>query len=322
MRRFFLCTFLATLCLLSVQCTESGKAIEEVLQEVDRGAVLRTVQYVNGEFNIMDLESVFSVQIEEQDEKEGELLESINIHLSFVDNTPENGDYSTQRKAFKNLTLSDFSIGNTGLPNINLEYSFGELIAETEVAYANISCTDQFRLDMDIHLTDGRTFNISNSAGTVVNTTGFFKSPFGYLINIVEPISEDAFTGSYMMTTIEEGPFGATFISNTRPVTIRQGHSNNVRNFSFVDEGAGTYNIEFSIACDVAIATRYQPSLLISCNSHDPTDRVLLGPDKPPGFADSNDDSVFELYILKGFEGFNTGCAYTDVPAKFRFSKQ
>lgn len=304
--------------LLSLSCTEGDKAIEEVLVEVDRGAVLRTLQINNGEFDINDTTALFDILLEEQDIEEGELLESVGIAIRFIDNTPENGDNSSNTVQAPALVPEDFTLGNNQLPITNLQFTFEQLLSLTGVAYESVSCTDQFRIDLTISLTDGRVFSTSNSSGTVVNNTGFFKSPFSYLINIVEPIQETVFTGTYRLTIEEEGFFGPTF-NDGQLVTLRQGHSNNVRVFD-ARINNDVIPFEFSVVCDAAVVTRYQKSGF-GCSS-DFSDRVLFGPDQTPGLLNQNDDSVIELRFVEAFEGYDAFCNMPEVPVRVRLSKQ
>jgi hypothetical protein len=310
---------------LCFSCDDEEKAIETVLEEVDRGAVIRTVNINNGEFEVGSSDSLFSVILEEQDIENGNLMRDITIYLSFIDNTPEIGAFSTDRIVLETILPDAFENGINDLPVITLEYSFQELATASGVDIIDVFCKDQFRIDLDLNLTNGETFNLQNSAGTVVNTTGFLKSPFTYLINVVEPITSELFTGVYMFTSIEDGYFGPSF-GPDRLVTITKGHSNNVRMFDLVS--ATNFNrtlIEFSVVCDAAVIRRYQ-RLALTCSGgfmdSDPSDRVLLGPDIEPGPLDSSDDTVFELHFLEAFEGFNAFCDYTDFPSKVRFSKQ
>ncbi len=305
-------------------CDDAGeeKAIETVLEQVERGAVLRTLGFNNGEFEVGNPESLFSINIEEQDIQNGGVFERVDVFVSFIDNTVEGNDISTTPILVESIEPSAFVTGENGLPVGALEYSFQELLDATGLTISQTNCTDQFRLDLTLHLIDGLSFNLSNSAGTIVNTTGFFKSPFSYLINIVEPISNDAYIGTYLYTSIEDGFFGPTY-GEEGLVDISVGHSNNVRVFEIqfqTSSGIIPVEVEFSIVCDIAVVTRYQKTLL-GCTM-DRSDRVLIGPDSPPGIANSNDDTVFELHYLEGFEGFNAFCDIENFPAKIRLSKQ
>ncbi len=309
---------LTAVLVLSASCTEGDKAIEEVLVEVDRGAVLRTLQINNAEFDINNTAAVFDIDLEEQDIEEGDLLESVAISVRFIDNTPENGDNTSSAVQAMALSKDDFESGTNGLPVTNLQFSFAELLNLTSVAYESVSCTDQFRIDLAISLTDGRVFTTSNSSGTVVNNTGFFKSPFSYLINIVEPIQDSAFTGTYRLSIEQEGFFGPTF-NDGQLVTLTQGHSNNVRVFE-ARLNSDVVLFEFSVVCDAGVVTRYQKSGF-GCSS-DFSDRVLLGPDQEPGLINQNDDAVLELKFVEAFEGYDAFCNMPEVPVQIRLSKQ
>lgn len=309
--------FIFSICFL-ISCTDGDKAIEEVLQEVDRGAVLRTVRIDNGEFDINNIDAEFNIQLEEQDIEEGALLESVEIEIRYIDNTPDNGDASTAFVAANSLLPADFSTGPNGLPITDLKFTFSELLNLTGVSFSEVQCKDQFRIDLKVRLKDGRVYTTSNSGGTVVNNTGFFKSPFSYLINIVEPIVETAFTGTYEMSSIKDGIYGPTFI-DPQIITVTKGHSNNVRIFEAQTVNGGVV-IEFSVVCDAAVITRYQ-KMGLGCTL-DQSDQVLLGPDSEPGLIDPNDDAVLEIWYVEAFEGYDAFCNFSNFPGKIRLSKQ
>mgnify|MGYP000374435954 CR=1 FL=1 len=301
--------------ILCFSCNDEEKAIEIVLEEVDRGAVLRTLRFNSGEFEVNAPESIFSVDLQEQDIEEGGLLNTVDVFVSFIDNTPSGNSVSTQQVLLETLTPDSFTSGDFGLPGTTLTYSFAELLDATDLTIDQTNCKDQFRLDLVLNLSDGLTFNLTNSSGTVVNTTGFFKSPFTYLINIVEPIDQDLFTGVYEFTSIQDGFFGPTFGQDGLVNIRKREHSNNFRVLDF-----SNYQFEFSVVCDAIIATRYQQSVF-GCTD-DVSDRVLIGPDAIAVTVNPDDDSVFELHILEAFEGFDAMCNFANVPSKIRFSKQ
>ena len=256
--------------------------------------------------------------MEEQDIEEGALLESVEIEIRYIDNTPDNGDASTAFVAANSLLPADFSTGPNGLPITDLKFTFSELLNLTGVSFGEVECKDQFRIDLKVRLKDGRVYTTSNSGGTVVNNTGFFKSPFSYLINIVEPIVETAFTGTYEMSSIKDGIYGPTFI-DPQIITVTKGHSNNVRIFEAQTVNGGVV-IEFSVVCDAAVITRYQ-KMGIGCTL-DQSDQVLLGPDSEPGLIDPNDDAVLEIWYVEAFEGYDAFCNFSNFPGKIRLSKQ
>ena len=67
-------------------CAEEEGTIYDVL-DYETGAILRTLSVNNALFNSSDPSSTFSVTIEEQDEADGALLESVDIYVSIRDLT-------------------------------------------------------------------------------------------------------------------------------------------------------------------------------------------------------------------------------------------
>ncbi|MDE0599135.1 MAG: hypothetical protein OSB51_08170, partial [Dokdonia donghaensis] len=60
-------------------CSDDEKAIEVVTEEIERGAVLRNITRIQNNFEAGDLTSAFAVEIEEQDEEDGALLDFVRV---------------------------------------------------------------------------------------------------------------------------------------------------------------------------------------------------------------------------------------------------
>ncbi len=307
-------------------CSDSDNVIDQISSNISNGAALRTLEIRQGEFYVNEPESIFDIVVEEMDDQNGDLLSSVNIYLSFVDNTQEGGDNSIPRSLFQTLDSSDFSTGPNGFPIISLEYRYSELQEELGLSLEDTNCNDQFRLDLELFLTDGRVFKNDNSSNSIIHTVGSFQSPFSYLINIVEPVSEGLFVGEYQLQHIQDGFFGPTFVVD-QPVFIEIGHSTNVRTFEFRDVRIyGRTVVEFTIACDRSVITRYIRASNSCIDGEPVTSRPpegsLLGPDIETAVISSEDDSVVEIWYVEGFEGRSDGCNYSDFPAKIRLTKQ
>lgn len=314
MKRILL--FICSLCALAlfIQCTDGGKAIEEVMEEIERGAVLRNIEYNNIVFNINDANSVYSIVLEEQDIQEGALLKDVSIYIQFVDRTTSEGNFSSQELLLKTMPKSDFQIGPDGLLRTTLSISFSEALAATGLTLAQAACKDQFEIRLVLNLTDGRSFDTPTASASILTDDCFFKSPYRYSIPIVDPIEDQLFTGNYLYTTIIDGAFGPTF-GASRVVEIVKGSSPNVRLAPF---GAGTF--EFTIACDAVYPKLYE-SLNGLCRES--AIHILLGPDPTDaGLADPNDDSVFEIQFIEGFEGWSGANNTGEKKVRIRLSKQ
>ena len=66
-------------------CESDDKAIDQVFDGVSYGAILRTIDVTGKSFNLTDLNSAFSVIVEEQDEEYGALLSEVDVYVSKED---------------------------------------------------------------------------------------------------------------------------------------------------------------------------------------------------------------------------------------------
>jgi len=313
--------------LLLFGCQQDEKATDIFLDEVTFGAVLRTVSFNNSQFTIDDPNSVFSVNLEEQDEGDGAAMEKVDIYVQFKDNTLTGaGDFSTNEVHVKTLSPDDFAQGPNGLPRTTLELSYSELMNATQVSHSSISCKDQFLIRLELTLADGRVFSVDNSSAIVIAFQSFFGSPFCYTINIIEPIDEDLFTGFYFYRSVEDGPLGPTF-GPPRLVEIKKGHSNSVRVVALKHVLSHPTNelpkdYEFSIVCDEVVMEKNQLSgvngkCLAVANSP-----LLMGPGDENAPINLDDDGVFELWFVEAYNGWDGLCGFDSVPSKIQFTKQ
>lgn len=309
--RFALAICFVSLC---IQCTDGGKAIEEVMEEVERGAVLRNISYNNIVFDINDLQSTYSIVMEEQDLEEGGLLKDVDVFIQFVDRTTTTTDLTSQESLLKTIPKANFDTGPDGLLRTTFELSFEEALSATGLSQNQAACKDQFEVRLVLNLNDGRSFDTPTGSASILTDDCFFKSPYRYSIPIVDPIEDQLFTGTYLYSTITEGLFGPTF-GDSRVVEVVAGSSPNVRLAPF---GVGTF--EFTIACE-AIYPKLYESLNGLCRESD--GHILLGPDpNNAGLADPNDDSVFEIQFIEGYEGWGYGVRPEENIVRIRLSKQ
>ncbi|MEP0266777.1 hypothetical protein [Dokdonia sp.] len=328
-------TFISLLFILITffSCSNDDKTIDIVTQEISRGAILRTLAINNLEFDINNINSIFSVDIEEQDIQNGNLLDYVDVFVSFEDHTLESGEnYSTQSTLIERLEKEDFTNGSRGFPIRTLEYSFSQLLEETGVLQANVSCKDQFIITLELQLLNGEKFTENNVNAVTLASNTFSSSPFSYTITVLEPISEDLFIGNYAFNNVQEGAFGPSFIPFNPTVEITRGHSFNTRlvTLLYTINRDDPRVFEFTIACDEIIMGKYQLSSICgSCNEVTPGrrdcdtgDLILLGPDAMNAFISQNDDTVFELNFVEGYRGFDGNCGIDSFPSRIRFTKQ
>lgn len=306
--------------------TEEDKAIITVLEEVGRGAVLRTQEYRHNDFLIDDTTSLFSALIEEDDIEDGDLLQEVDIYLKYVGNTPETEGLSTSKILYNTFERDQFILGPTGRPAIDIEFTFSEALDIVGLTIQDVAVKDQFIVSLDLILSDGRTFNMDNSSSIIIAYDTFFSSPFCYTINVVEPINETAFTGVYMIESILDGPFdGGTFV-DSEIVEVTKGRSNTTRQFDawhFLHHRGieQKRRWEFNIVGDETVFGKNQLSSPEGyCTGA--AAPLLLGPGDSNGTADPIDDTVFELWFVEGYLGFDGNCGFGTAPSRYRFTKQ
>jgi hypothetical protein len=310
---------------LFTNCTDGDKAIETVLEEVERGAVLRTSLLRNDEFVTSDLSSGVTIVLEEMDVEDGALLESVDVWLEFKDRTPENGTDHIPEKRIEIIEKGRFESSVNGLPQLSYSLNFQEALEALSLSVGQVHCTDEFVLRFDLGLSDGRRFSTANSSSLIIGSYTFFSSPFTYSIPVVESISPDLFTGTYIIESILDGPNGPTFVESDI-VEIEVGRSASTRQFlayhNLYHRGLEEKRLwDFKIACDQTFFGRYQLSSPEgSCRFN--AAPLLLGPDVVNAVINPDDDSVFELWFVEGYLGYDGGCDFTTAPSRYRFSKQ
>jgi len=315
-----------------LSCNDDEKTIEVVQENLEFGAIIRTLDLTMAEFDIDDITSRIQIAIEEQDKLNGALLETLEVYVSFVDRTPGNGDFSSSETLLDRMEADTFTQGPSPerYPRSSLNYSFSELLDAVGVNYTSVLEKDQFLLRLNLQLTDGRSFTTGNAISDIIAFDTFYSSPYCYTINVVKPMPPDLFTGIYVLSSVEDGFFGIPFISHIEEgvttFVIEKSHSYNVRTFKALYSighrgGEQPRNFKFTIAGDESVFQKNQfSSYRGKCTNVDPT--ILLGPRLENAIIDPMDDGVFELSLVEGYLGFDGGCGFGTHASTVRFSKQ
>lgn len=239
-----------------IACEDDEENVTVVVQdEVETGAVLRTIAINSNELPI-GLDGGFSVEVEEQDEFGGDLLQSVDVFATFADNSEDDGDTTGanfNEFAITTIPASDFMDGPFGLPRTTIEVSADVLNAGAGVTGDQLFGGDTFTVRLALNLTDGRVFSTNNAGGII--TAGFFNSPFQYVSTVTCPVEETYAIGNYDLA-ITQGlfpDFGATidFTEGVYPVTAGEGATARVvEGVPFLPEfGAFVGPINFNLVC-------------------------------------------------------------------------
>ncbi len=294
--------------LLTISCSSDEKPVDLVLN-APNGALLKNTEIGNNNFIITDLESAFSVEVRANDQELGNFFDFVRVYISFKSNS-SNGSDSIEEVFLEDIPRSEFYIGEFGRPRTLLNYSFQQALDAFGLTIDDVTSGDQFFIRPDIHLKDGRNIGYTNRSPAVI--ADFCEhSPFYYQINVINPIQDILYTGTYSYEAIASSNIEA--VPGPGVTTFINGDHANQRRSSFLD---------FTIAGDHIIPDIYQTrGTGTRCLSENIS---FWGPqDTNFGFLNSQDDAVFEVDFVIGYDGWVGGDLSTDpITVTYRFSKQ
>ncbi|MFC4690889.1 hypothetical protein ACFO5T_10660 [Dokdonia genika] len=294
-------------------CSDDEKAIEVVTEEIERGAVLRNITRIQNNFEAGDLTSAFAVEIEEQDEEDGALLDFVRVYTKYIDRDVSNGNDTSPEIILKDIEASSFTTGPVGLPRHTLNVSYEETVTSHNLDLNAIQPGDQFEVRLEVFLTDGRSYSNDSGSASILTDFCFFKSPYRYVINVIEPIPDADFTGTYFYEIISDQD--DTGVNAEGFITINSTSMSNVRYMPLYTDA-----LEFTIA-----GTSIYPKIYGSYNGfcRDSTFHILTGPsDTSFGQVNLIDDTVFDMTIVIGYEGWDGQLGNNVREFTYRFTKQ
>ena len=155
---------LLTVILVFQSCSDPDNTINDVLDNYQKGAVLRTISS-SGAYNFYDQSnSVFTATIEAHDEEDGALLNNVEIFVSAD---------SGEEVQLRTLNSSEFTTGPTGLPRTTFSVSLTEV--DSKINYIGGSTIN---IRLKLNLTNGKSYSTENVTGSM--TGSYFKSPYAY----------------------------------------------------------------------------------------------------------------------------------------------
>lgn len=172
--------------LLISSCDDGDKVIDTVFDETTRGAILRTIE-ADGIFDRFDTSTTYGFTFEEQDYEDGDLLEKVDLYISFEDNTEANGDSTVDEILIETFLPADFIDGEFGLPRASYETTLANALSQLGLVEGDFDGGDAIQFRLILTLTDGRTFTNDDSTGTI--TGSFFNAPYFYapIIKCIPP---------------------------------------------------------------------------------------------------------------------------------------
>ncbi len=180
-----------------VSCESDDKIVEQVIDGITSGAILRTRTINSGTFNRFDLASEFSVTVEEQDTQNGALLSSVDVFISFEDNQDDGIDNNRAEALLTTIPASGFTPGERGLPVTTFSSTLAEALSAAGLVAGQFDGGDNFVFRFVINLTDGTTWT-NTDANTNITGGSYFSSPYQYTVG-VNCIPVTPVTGTYVL---------------------------------------------------------------------------------------------------------------------------
>jgi len=184
-------------------CDDGDALVDQIVDDTTRGAILRT-RANTGSFDIFRTDDTFSLTIEEQDQENGDLLDRVEIALSFTDNNDGNGDDSVASVLFRTLEKGDFSLSERGLPEATTSFTLAEALAGLGLTLPQVLPGDAITANLTLFLTDGRTFSRADASGNVTGGS-FFASPYRYTLTLGDGIDFEISDNNPNVFDVTEG---------------------------------------------------------------------------------------------------------------------
>ncbi|MET1260313.1 hypothetical protein ABV409_13270 [Flagellimonas sp. DF-77] len=293
--------------LMFTACEDGDTVFDTIIDAEQRGAILRTVNLISNELPIGVADAGFSVEVEVQDQANGNNVNNIEVFVGYRDNTVAEGgtDLDVAESLFTTIPSSEFTIGEFGLPRTSFAVTLVEMLSFTGVSEDDLFGGDQFTVRFELVLNDGRRFSFADNSGTL--TGSFFSSPFLYTPTVVCPVGAEQFVGDYVVNQVVPGIFSSNTWGDGTTVTLAIGETSTQRVFEAVylpdfGIGNGPRAFAFDLVCESVNPIASQASGL-QCSGG-----ITLGPpiDAAPGTYDPFDDSVFNI-VLRDDESDDCG---------------
>jgi len=171
-----------------IGCQKPNNEINYILENVQKGAVLRTISS-DGEYNFYaPVTSIFKLTIEEHDIDNGALMQNVEVYLS------HNGNSEVLHKT---ILPNEFTTGPTGLPRNDFQLSLGDATSTLGLSSSQYTGGDRITIRLQLNLTDGRKFSSGDVTSSL--TGSYFSSPYEYNL-VIKCIPISAVPGNYTFT--------------------------------------------------------------------------------------------------------------------------
>ncbi len=280
--------YIALLALVTVSCNEGNQVVDQITEDVTRGAILRQLDVlsnsvaINSATNVLQDGENFSVLLEFQDDEDGALLERMDVFLGFDDNTDDGAENSVSEILFESIAASQFSTGDRGLPTFlytataqQMQSALG--LDNNQIGFGG----DDFVVRFEIFLTDGRSFSNDDNSGQI--TGSFFNSPFLTNVRVVcAPSVPTSGTWNFIATDTYGDGWNGAFLT----INIDGADAGTIEN---LDGGPSEQAFDFEVPAGaqtislVYTGGAFDCEVLLTVTSANGNEVVNVGPNPPTG---------------------------------------
>ena len=178
--------------LFLVSCSTDDKTVDDVIENVGRGAILRTLAIPSPTFDFNDTASLWTVTLEEQDPQDGALFSEIEFYVQLL-----SAAGNSEERLVTTVPASQFSEGPFGLPRGNVSLALSEVLSALGLIPGDFASDDQFNIRLNLKLSTGQAFTNIDSNPNIAGGQ-FFQSPFNYRAQFFCALTDASlFRGNY-----------------------------------------------------------------------------------------------------------------------------
>ncbi len=186
---------------LLIGCSVDNNTIDDVLEQVQKGAILRVLSVQGDVIDLNDQNSTFTIDLEYQDGEESTLLDRVEFSLNFIDNTTTGGDIS-KTAPLATVAKGAFGTSQYGLPSTSFSFTYGEALTALGFSSDQVEGEDSLILTWQVFTTDGRSFSAANANGNISALGGYYSSPYSYVTAFKCSLDDTSaiFNGNFTVT--------------------------------------------------------------------------------------------------------------------------
>ncbi len=165
-------------------CGDDDSNVNNLIESLDNGAVVQVTDTNSNTLFSDNLEGALNTTLEYRDSQNGSLLDTMDVFVTFIDNSEDAGDSSNaivdQEVLLSTIQNDAFNPGENNFPVFNLLVNTEDFLVITNNTLEGIEPGDLFVIRLELTLTDGRVFSSNN-----IGNNGGLSSDFIININVL-----------------------------------------------------------------------------------------------------------------------------------------